>query len=188
MAFAVPALLFIVSQTHRSGPKSNAWGHLLSSLVALGLVAIVFEVLMCIYLSKKGTDLMNEVPYMALLSPLVFGLGTLWTATRIMPFSELKRFPLLRRVWATLSLAAVLLGAFLILKHTYLVVFSGILGFLIVALVGWTLIRKLVARVTESAPPDGDPDLVAEVIADSRAEARRLAEQIAHEENAQKKD
>ena len=184
LAFAVPLMLLFLGKVAPKLSESTAFGQALSVLIALGLVGLVFELLLCIYLTKKGTDLMTDVPLMALFSPLVFGFGTLWTGTRIISFAELRRFPVLRRVWAMLTLSAVVLVAWLVLKQTYWLVFSGIVGFLIVALVGWTLIRKLAARVTDPAPPGGDPNLVDEVISDSKAEAARLAEQIARDSNA----
>ena len=186
VAIAVPFSLLLIGKSAPRLSNNPSFGHVLSILVALVFVGLVFEVLFCIYLSNKGTDLITDVPIMALLAPFVFGVGTLWTATRIIPFSELRRFPLLRRVWSLLLLAAVMLVAFMVLKHTYWIIFSGIVGFLIVAFVGWILMRKLFNRVTGEAPPDGDPDLISEVISESKAEAARLAEQIARDEHVGK--
>jgi hypothetical protein len=98
VALAVPVSLLLIGRSAPRLSENTSFGHVLSVLVALALVGLVFELLFCIYLVNKGTDLITDVPVMALLAPLVFGFGTLWTATRIIPFSELRRFPLLHRV------------------------------------------------------------------------------------------
>ena len=98
VACAVPVLLFFVGRSAPKLAENTSFGHVLSVLVALALVGLVFELLFCIYLSNKGTDLITDVPMMALFSPIMFGFGTLWTATRIIPFAKLRRFPLLHRV------------------------------------------------------------------------------------------
>lgn len=187
VAFGVPVLVWgsgalstgsgAGSPGERPGP-SRGFGHVASALVALGLLTLVFEVLIAIYVSGQGTDLVAGVPALDLIAPAFFGLGTLFAATRRLPFAELRRYPLLRRVWSLLSAAGLVLIAFMVLKHTYWLVFSGIVGFVIVAIIAWTLLRKLVGRTIEPPPKGGDPDLFDEVADESRQRASRLTDAI----------
>ena len=107
-AFGVPVLLWIWGWLHRGASESRVFGHLASFAVALGLLTMVVGALVMLYLHRNGTDLMTEVPAASLIAPVFFGLGTLFAATRTVPFSELQRYPLLRRVWALLSVAALI--------------------------------------------------------------------------------
>ena len=173
-----PAFLYIWGRrqhaTSGGAGESRAFGQIASALVALGLVTVVLALLTFAYLHGQGTNLVTEVPVLALLAPFWFGGGNLFAATRHVSFARLRTYPLLRRVWAVLSVGALLFVAWLVLRHTYWLVFSGIIGFAIVAIIAYTLFRKLGRRATSPAPRGGDPDLFDEVVEDSQRRAGRL--------------
>lgn len=178
LALACPLGLYLWGRFDRTARLRRSFGHVASGMVALGLLVMVLATMILAYLHGKGLSLVSDISVLALVLPYVFGLGNLFAATRIVPFATLKTFPLLRRVWAVLTLAAVIFGAWIVLKHTYWLIFSGIIGFLVVALVVWTLIRKLSRRATRPAPPDGDPDLFDDVAAESKDRVGRLLDRL----------
>ena len=174
VAAATPVALWLYGRFARDAVTSRVFGHLASGLVALGLLAMVFASMVFFYLHRRGTDLVAGVPVDVLIAPYWFGIGNLLAATRVVPFANLRTYPLLRRVWTFLSLAALVLAAWMVLKHTYWLVFSGIIGFLVVAIVIYVLARKLWGRATSPPPTGGDADLFDEVAAGSRRRASRL--------------
>ena len=179
VAYALPVLLGVWAVALRRAQPGRVFGHAASTTIAVGLLSIVVEGVLLTYLRGKGVDLFEDVSLAVMAAPIWLGLGSIWAASQAMPFAELRRYPLLRRVWSMLLAAALILAAWLVLKHTYWLVFSGIVGFLIVAIIAWTLFQKLVGRVTGKTPDQGDPDLWDEVASDSRRRVGRLAGELA---------
>lgn len=177
LALATPVVLFgwTFSPASRTSRK---FGWVASTLVAAGFVAMPVALGFLIYMGGRGTDL-GEVSLVGILSPFWFGLGNVWAATRAQPFVQLKTYPLLRRVWATLLSALLLMLALFILSRTYMLIFTGIIGFVILAIVIWTLFQKLVGRAVEPAPEGGDGDLLDDVAAESHRRVGRFAQRLA---------
>ena len=173
-AFAAPLLVGLWARFVPGASRSRLFGHTASATIALGLVGTVFEVILLVYLSGKGVDLFEDLAATAIFAPPWLAFGGIWAATRAVPLAELRRYPLLRRVWSMLSVAALVFVGYLVLRHTYWLVFSGIIGFVIVAIIAYTLFQKLLKRATDAAPDRGDPDLFDEVADQSRGRVARL--------------
>ncbi len=167
IALAVPLAIYIWAKLYAKGPERRLFGHVTSSVIALGLVGMVVDVAACMYLHSTGTNLV-DVPLLSIVAPFWFGFGSLFAATRAIPFDRLSQYPFLRRVWAILSIVGLCMVVWMILKHTFLVVWTSVIGFVILALIVWSLFSMLAKRVTDDAPQDGDPDLMDEVADDSR--------------------
>ena len=174
VSLGAPLVLWLWGTRQARDRESPAYGHTASLLVALGLVTMVLAVLTLGYLHGQGTDLVADVPVLALFAPFWFGGGNLLAATRRVSFTKLRTYPLLRRVWAVLSLGAVVFAGWMVLRHTYWLVFSGLVGFVVVAIVAYTLFRKLGRRASSPPPEGGDPDLFDDVAAGSRHRVKRF--------------
>ena len=153
-ALAAPPGLWAWGRFAPTAKTSRAFGHVASSAISVGLILVVLEVLVLGYLRGKGVDLFTGVPALAILAPPWLAFGGLFAATRVVPFAELRRYPLLKRVWATLSMAALVFVAWIVLSHTVWLVVSGLLGFAVVAFLGWRLFVKLARKATD---PDHEP-------------------------------
>lgn len=175
LALLAPILLRIVPLLWKSAGNSRVYARSAAAAVACGLITLTFSILSMVYFHKTGTDLAREVDIALLIAPLWFGGGLVYAGTREIPFSELRQYPVLRRVWSLLMAGCVLFGAFLVLRHTYWVVFSGILGFLIVAVVVWTLLGALAERALDPDSEDTE-ELLDQVASRSRQRLERLSE------------
>jgi len=178
IGLAFPLLLYGWGRMLSAPRTSPSYGAVSSVFVAIGLIGAVLGLLLSLYLHNTGTNLVTDVRWDVLVVPWWFGLGNLFAVTRFVPFSELREYPMLRRVWALLSAAGLVFVAFLILRHTYWLVFSGIMGFVIVAIIAWTAFQVLFRRGTEPPPDSGDPDFFDDVAGRSRRRVARLAEQM----------
>ncbi len=167
IGLAVPVLIFVWGFAQRDGQESRLFGHVASSAIAVGLVAIVIDVAAMMTMRNGGASLL-DAPALPLLTPFWLGFGSLFAATRRVSFAHLRTYPLLRRVWAILSIVGLVMVVWMILKHTFLVVWTSVIGFVILALVVWSLFRMLARRAMEPAPEGGDPDLLDDVADDSK--------------------
>ncbi len=176
VAFGLPIAVLVGGRLWPSLASREGVRKTLSALVALGLLTMLLAVMLFGVLRRRGTDLFADVPFLALLGPFVFGAGTWWAATRVVPFAELRRYPLLRRVWATLLFGAVAFAAVMILERTVVLVVTGLVGALIVGIILWSLLSRLGRRVTAEPPPEGDGELLDEVAGDSKKRLTRIAD------------
>jgi len=174
-AFVSPVLLRLIPLVWLGAKLSGVYARAAAACVATGLVTLTFSIACIVYFHRTGTDLARDVDVFLLFAPIWFGLGMLYAGTRELSFSQLRQYPVLRRVWSLLMSGVVLFAVFLVLRHTYWVVFSGLLGFLVVAVVVWTLLGALAERALE---PDGEEteELLDQVASRSRERLQRLSD------------
>ncbi len=146
-SFATPVGLYAWGRALDAPRTDRTYGLVASSTVALGLITMVVAAATIVWLSGER-DLM-QVALLPMVAPFVFGFGGLWAATTHVPFDVLKEYAVLRRIWALLTLLAVVLVVYLVLKRTFLVVWTGIAGFLGLAIVAALIMRYLWSRVTD---------------------------------------
>ncbi len=178
VAFGYPFFLRVVGAAWANASESRLYGHIASWSVALGLVSATFGLALTVYMHRSGVNLITDVDFLALLAPFWFGLGALFAGTRVIAFERLRSFPVLRRVWSLLMAGLTLFAAFLVLRHTYWVVFSGIMGFLFVAVVVWTVFSTLADRALDNTDEEPE-DLLDEIAANSRRRLKRLSDAAA---------
>ena len=178
LGILTPLCLYLWPRLSEDARHSTFYGHVASGLVALGLIVMFLGLLLSLYLHRTGTNLVTGVRWDLLLVPWWFGFGNLFATTRFLAFSELRKYPLLRRVWALLSAMALIYVAYLVLSHTVWLIFSGVMAFIIIAIVAFTLFQVLVRRGTEPPPEAGDGDLLDDVAERSKQRLARLTKHL----------
>ena len=143
LAYGYPILLIFLAKAWTHARTSRTYASVASASVAAGLMTATFGVLIAFYLHQTGVNLYSDVDFFTLVAPLWFGLGTVFGGTRVISFTRLRQYSILRRVWSLLMAGVTLFATFLVLRHTYWVVFSGILGFVTVALIVWAVVSSL---------------------------------------------
>ncbi|MFT5430543.1 MAG: hypothetical protein ACI9OJ_001218 [Myxococcota bacterium] len=186
LGIVTPVLLYGWVRLVPPARVSRGFGQLASTVIAVGLICLVVALLLSIYLHNTGTNLVTGVSWATLIVPWWFGLGNVFAVTRYISFSELREYPMLRRVWALLSAAGLVFAAFLVLRHTYWLVFSGVMGFLIVAVIAWTAFQVLFRRGTEARPDDGDPEFVDGLARRSKERIARLSKHLGPNDSSRK--
>jgi hypothetical protein len=137
IATAAPLLLFGFGRLVSRPIESRAFGWAASGSISIGLVGMALAAVSGYLMSGEGSLL--DAPLAPLLIPFWFGFGSLWVGTHFVPWDTLKTYPMLNRVWAVLSLALLIVVVFAVLQHTFLLVFTGIMGFVGLALVAFVL-------------------------------------------------
>lgn len=151
LAAVTPLAIYGWGRFHAGADKSRTFGHVASGAAAVGIAAVVLQALWGALLHSRG-----ETPVgLGALVAVWFAFGSLWAGTRRVPFATLRTYPLLRRVWAILTIAGFAFAIWIAVKYTAKFLISWAVALAFIALVIW-LVFKWFGRDSGDPPgPDG---------------------------------